>query len=887
MAKLNTVIQAFNRGRISPLALARTDLARTQLSADVDTNLIPRVLGSATIRPGWGYTGARLGKSLSVPFIFSGTDMAELEFSDYLMRIWVDDALITRPSVSASVTNGTFDSNITGWTDADESGAASTWLTGGYLSLLGTGTNFAKVNQSITVTDTDTVHALRIVIARGPVTVKIGVSAGDDTYHDAVLKTGTHSLAFSPSGNFYIEFSSSLTYPVLVDSVAIESSGTLTLPTPWPEDDLANIRGGEDSQSGDVVFFACYGYQQRRVERRDNDSWSIVLYEPEDGPFGNINISAVSIEPSAITGAITLTANKSYWKSTMVGELYKLTSSGQTVSASVTAEDTFTSSIYVTGIGDSRIFSINITNTFSATITLQRSPDDATWEDVTTYTAGTATTYNDTLDNLQYYYRIGVKAGDFTSGTADLTLSYAGGSLTGIARVTAYVSSTVVTAIVLSDLGGTDATRDWYRSKWSSAQGWPSATCFYEGRLWWFGKGGVWASVVDGYESFDSSVIGDSGPINRTFGSGTVDTVSWGIPLLRLVMGTATDEKVARSTSFDEPLTPTNFNIKSPSREGSANIPAISDGSIGLFVQRSGNKLYQLQFDLNANDYLSTDLSELIPEICKPEIVKIAIQKQPDRRIHCVKSDGTVAMLIKDDAENTLAWIDIETNGYVEDAYVFPGQVGYAEDSVYYTVKRTINGSTVRYREKWAFETNAEGETTNKIADSFIYETGVSLTQITGLDHLEGESVVLWGNGKYLGSYTVSSGSITPPETVTSYCVGIGYDWQWRSVKLAYGAQMGTSLLQTKHVNQLGLIAQNIHPSAIKYGPDFDTLYDLPAYENGKPVDSNTVNATYDEPTFTFGGTWDTDSRVCLQGSAPYPCTLLALVIGIETTDKS
>ena len=571
----------------------------------------------------------------------------------------------------------------------------------------------------------------------------------------------------------------------------------------------------------------------------------------------------------------------------MVGELYKLTSSGQTVSSSITAEDSFTSSIYVTGIGTSRRFSINITNTFSATVTLQRSGDDATWEDVSTYTAGTATSYNDALDNLQYYYRIGVKAGDYTSGTADVTLRYAGGSLNGIAKVTAYTSTTVVSAVVLSDLGGTDATRNWYRGKWSDAQGWPSSVVFNEGRLWWFGKGGVWGSVVDGYESFDDETDGDSGPINRTFGSGAVDRINWAMALTRLVIGTPTEEKVCRSTSFDEPLTPSNFNIKTPSREGSANVKAVPDGSIGLFVQRSGNKLYQMQFDIESNDYVSKDLSELIPEIGKPGISRIAIQRQPDRRIHCVKSDGTVAMLVKDDAENTLAWIDIETDGYIEDAYVLPAPSGYAEDTVYYTVRRTINGSTVRYREKWAYESNAEGGTSNKIADSFVYETGVSLGQITGLGHLEGESVVLWGNGKYLGSYTVSSGSITPSETVTSYCVGLPYSWKWKSVKLAYGAQMGTSLLQSKHVNQLGIIARNIHPDGFQYGPDFDTLYSLPRYEDGSQVDTNTVTSDYDEPTFPFGGTWDTDSRVCMQGSAPYPCTLLALVIGIETTDKS
>jgi hypothetical protein len=886
LGKINTLIQAFNRGRISPLALARVDLDRTALSAEVHKNIIPRTLGSMTIRPGWEYKGTRAGTDtpMSIPFIFSGTDTAEIELTNSVMRVWVDDELITRPAVSAAVANGTFDSNLSGWTDADETGAVSFWKTGGYAALLGTGTNSAKLQQGVAVTETNTIHALRIVVERGPVNLRVGTTAGDDSYVSANLKTGTHSIAFTPTANFYIELSSSLAYTVLVDSITIEASGTLELPTPWTTSDLPNIRY---DQSADVIFLACENIQQRRIERRDNGSWSVVLYEPLDGPFGLINVSPVSLTPSAITGDITLTASRSFWREDMVGELYRLTSAGQNVQAEITAADTFTGSIFVTGIGTSRNINVSVVGGWTATVTLQRSTDDATWEDVESYTVSTTKTFNDGLDNLQYYYRIGVKVGDYTSGTVRPSLSYSGGSLTGIAKITSYTSATMVDAAVIVDLGASEATANWYRSQWSDRLGWPSAIAFYEGRLWFFGKGGAWGSVIDGYESFDDDVVGDSGPINRTFGSGPVDTISWALPLQRLMIGTATGELSARSTSFDEPLTPTNFNIKTPSREGSAKVSPISNGTVGLFVQRSGNKVYQLQYHLESNDYQSVDLSELIPEIGEPQITRIAIQQQPDTRIHCVKSDGTVALLVKDDAENTLAWLDIDTDGDVEDVYVFPALAGDPEDTVYYSVKRTLpDGTIARYREKWAYESNAEGGATNKVADSFIYETGVSKSVITGLDHLEGKEVIVWGNGKYLGTETVTSGQITPSETVTSYCVGLPYTWQWKSVKLAYGAQMGTDLLQRKRVNQIGLVARNIHPSGLQYGPTFDLLYDLPKVEGGQVIDPDLVREEYDEDTFPFEGTWDTDSRVCLQGSAPYPCTLLALVISMETHDK-
>mgnify|MGYP003671277632 CR=1 FL=1 len=886
MPRSNTPLLAFNRGVISPLALARIDLDRLQLSAETQTNWMPRVLGSMMLRPGLEYIyGTKSNnKAHHIPFIAAADDTAILELTDSVLRVSVDEVLITRPAVTAAVTNGLFTSDVTSWTDADEAGATSVWATGGYLNLLGTGINEASRTQLVTVNEASVVHALRVIINRGPVKVRIGTTATNGSYHTAILGTGTHSLAFTPTGNFYINFSSALSYSVRVDSVAVEASGILELPTPYLEANLGLIR---HAQSADVVELACDGKQQRKLERRDNDSWSIVKFEPLTGPFGLINIGPITITPSALTGDITITASKDLFGGAATehsGLLYRLTSSGQIVQASITAEDNFTGSILITGIGTSRDFSISITGTWSATVTLQRSIDDATWEDVDTYTANTTETFSDGLDNIEYYYRIGVKTGGFTSGTVGLGLTFSGGSLTGIVKIRSVTSTTVANASVIIALGGTSATDDWYASQWSDVLGWPTANAFYEGRLWHAGRGKIWGSVSDGFENFDDETVGDSGPINRFIGEGPVDVVNWLAPLQRLLIGTAGAEISARSTSFDEPLTPANFNLKTAGTDGSNDVDFVIDGTRGIFTQRSGSKVYQLQYDLESNDYRPVDISELAPEITQPAIVNLAIQRQPDTRIHCVRSDGKVAVLVKDQAENTLAWILVETDGVVEDAFVLPGTI---EDKVYYSVKRTINGATVRYLEKWALESEGRGGITNKLADSFVYYSGVSVATITGLTHLEGETIVLWGNGKDLGTYVVASGGFTPSEAVTSYCVGLGYTADFLSTKLAYAAGMGTALGQIKKVNQIGIIARDLHATGITFGPSFDELYDLPDTKDHQAVDPDTVHVDFDTPTFPFGGHWDSDSRVAIRAIAPKPATILAAIVGIQTNDKA
>lgn len=873
---------AFNRGLMSEFGLARVDLNRTALAAEIQTNWMPRVLGSMMLRPGWRYTGTTRGNALAklFPFVFARTDTAELELTDSTLRIRIVDDLITRVAVSAAITNGTFDANLTGWTDNDESGAASAWVTGGYMGLLGNDTVAAIRDQQVAVTEVGTEHALRIVIARGPVILRVGSSTGDDSYiEETSLDTGTHSLAFTPTGDFYIRLMGRRSYTSRVDSVAVEAAGTMELPTPWPSSVLPLIRM---DQSADVLFVACHGYQQRRIERRAAHSWSVTLYELELPPFRPSNTTPISIAPNGLSGDITLTASAPLFKATNVGSVYRIHSSGQFVTKDITAENTFTDPIRVVGIGAQRNFTVGVSGTFTATATLQYSVGaPGNWIDVEHYTGAIATTHNDGFDNQVTYYRVGCKIGEYISGTATVLLTYTSGSINGIARVTAYTSAYVVSAVVLHAMGGTTASSDWDESLWSDRRGWPSAVALYESRLYWPGKQYNVASVVDDFVNFNDETVGDSGPIIRSIGSGPVDAASYLLPLSRLLLGTAGAEYSVRSNTFDEPVTPTNYNTKIASTQGSAPINAVRVDTSAMYVQAGLERVFLLKFDPTTAEYGSEDLMGVVPDLNSAGVTHIAVQRKPDTRLHVVRSDGTVAVLVFDRLENVTAWVELETTGVVEDVVVLPGTV---EDRVVYIVRRTVNGATVRYREVWALESECQGGTLNKQADAFILYSGVATTTITGLDHLEGASVVVWANGKDLGAYTVSSGAIAGlPETVTSAVVGLTYRARYKSAKQAFAAALGTALNRMKRASQIGLILKNTHAQGLRYGPDFDTLDELPLEEDGALVDTASIWDSYDKEYIEFPGDWGSDQRICLEANAPRPVTVLACSVDLTT----
>ena len=84
------------------------------------------------------------------------------------------------------------------------------------------------------------------------------------------------------------------------------------------------------------------------------------------------------------------------------------------VSADISAQNTFTDSVRLEGY-----FNLSLSGTFAATVTVQRSIDNSTWVDVDTFTAASEDVG---FEPELMWYRVGVKTGDFTSGTVVVRL---------------------------------------------------------------------------------------------------------------------------------------------------------------------------------------------------------------------------------------------------------------------------------------------------------------------------------------------------------------------------------------------------------------------------------------------------------------------------------
>lgn len=947
---------ALNRGEISPQALARVDMAQLRLSAEIQLNWLPLVLGPMMLRPGTQFIGEIYqDKPCAIlPFIAAADDTAVIELTDRLMRVWVDDALVTRAAVATSVppfTAGNWTLVATGTATATLTGA----LAFGNANSGASATATAAV--AVAPADQATEHALRVVVANGPILLRIGSATGlDDIFGVETLDTGTYSMAFTPgAATIYIQFgttatdSTSATLSDLptttVTSIAIEAAGVMTLPAPWRAADLAPISKVRFDQSADVVFLACAGYPQYQINRYSPTSWSVVLYKPFKGPMpGFAGDATILLQPGALSGNTTLNANKSAFKPSDVGTLFRLFHNGQTVIESLSFSDTYTDPIRVAGVcytstvdgsgnvvnqaSTDRDFALTLSGTWVGTVTLQRSFEGPTsgFTDYKSFTGNlSANSVRDGLNNEIIWYRLGFKPGDFTSGVATGELSYTGGGGAGYCRVTGYVSPTQVEIEILVPFLSTTNASDWHQSVWSDANGWPGAVAIHEGRLWWAGADRLWGSASDDYSNFDFDATGDAAPISRSVGSGPIANINWLLSMNRLLAGADTRIVSARSDGFDTPLTPSNFNLKSSTTNGSATLPAVRIDQRGVYVQQSGRRVYDLLFDTGLFDYKPSDLSRLNPEIGLPGYVGIAVQRQPDTRILLPRGDGQMVQILYDADDEVNAFFRYQTMGAFEGSpAVLPGPV---EDAVYVVVSRTIAGATKRYLEKFARIDECQGGTLNKQADAHVIYAGAPTLTLPGYGHLVGQQVVVWADGLDRGTATVAGdGTVTLPGAVpvANAVGGLGYSAPFKSAKLAYAAPSGTAINQVKRVDHIGFVLQNTHYQGLQYGvspepwivtssqagPGFSSgfssgfqigalpiegasyapgtgtlqLDDLPLVELGALTADGTIWPQYDMKMMEFAGDHSPDTRIYLQAAAPRPCTVLGFTIALTTS---
>ena len=827
-------------GELSDRLDGRTDLTRYFNGAKTLENFLVYPAGGAARRPGTKFihevkvsaNAARL-----IPFEFNTTtaDTYVLEFGNNYFRVYQDGGIVTETGKT-----------ISGATKANPVVITATahGFSNGDHVIIGSVAGMVELNGVTGIVANKTTNTFELTDVDG---------------------TNINSTAFTTytSGG--------------TASKIVEVSTTYT---------TAQLPEIKFTQSADVMYITHSSHPVRKISRTSNTDWTITDVTFINGPYLDENATTTTLTPSARTGSITLTASADTFVSTDVGRLVKIYN-GYAKITSYTSATSVDATVQTDELGVDEILPSYASNTISF---VEGDP------------SGTGSSHNDFIRDSNKQF---VEQG-FTEGMT-ITITGAAQSANNTNYEIVKVTSDEITLVPADDVvaesasntitivGTLNATDEWSLGAFSETTGFPRACAFYEQRLVFAGTTSqpqaLFFSVAGDFENMTESDT-DSSAMNYTIGSNQVNRILYLASARSMVVGTTGGEFVVRASGTDEPITPTNIQIKQQATYGSADVQPVQAGSYTLFVQRAKRKLRELGYVYDTDAYQAVDLTILADHVSENGLVELAYQQEPFSLVWATTGDGRLIGMTYRREEQVVAWHQHKlggtftsggttyNHGFVENIAVIPGELN--QDNLYMVVKRTINGATRRYVEILSdidFGTDIQDAI---FVDSSLTYSGSSTSSLSGLDHLEGQTVSVLEEGAAHPDKTVASGSISTDRATTKAQVGLGYTSTLKTVRLEAGSASGTAQGKIKKIHSV--IIRFFRTVGCSVGTSLDNTDTIPFRDSSDPTDTAVPLFTGDK-TIEAQPSWDTEGSIVVKQTQPLPMTIVGIYPRVVVQD--
>ena len=202
------------------------------------------------------------------------------------------------------------------------------------------------------------------------------------------------------------------------------------------------------------------------------------------------------------------------------------------------------------------------------------------------------------------------------------------------------------------------------------------------------------------------------------------------------------------------------------------------------------------------------------------------------------------------------------------------------EDQLYLIVKRTIDGTTRRYVEYLQNFDYGTDQADGFYVDSGLTYSGTSTTAITGLEHLENESVTILADGATHPVKSVASGpvmtggSLTLDRSATKAQIGLPYESVLQTMRIESDSEEGTSQSRTKRINEVTI---RLHKTVgVEVGPSLSNMERIPFRSSAASMDTAVPLFTGDKRV-EFRDDFNTDGYIYVRQTQPLPLTVLSV----------
>jgi hypothetical protein len=334
------------------------------------------------------------------------------------------------------------------------------------------------------------------------------------------------------------------------------------------------------------------------------------------------------------------------------------------------------------------------------------------------------------------------------------------------------------------------------RSLFATSNNYPATGTYYQQRLSMAGSNSepdkVYSSRTGFFKNFTiSSPIQDDDAVTFRLSGKKVQQIRHLLEVGRMIALSAAGEWVVVGDG-DGVLRPTAINAKQVGHSGASTVPPIVNGNTIIYVQDMSEIVRDLRIDPETGAILGgSDLTLTAPHLFDDRAIeRMDFVRVPDPVTWFVRNDGKLIGLTYVPELDVRAWHRHDTDGSFEDVCVVPEF--QTDDAMYVIVKRTINGSTVRYIERFAKRRgqdiyyNVPGDLTESMRinvvmlDSHLTYNGINagattLTLSTGAGWTTGDTITITASAAQFVSgdvgkvYVLRNGSAVVRITVTAF----------------------------------------------------------------------------------------------------------------------
>jgi len=293
-------------------------------------------------------------------------------------------------------------------------------------------------------------------------------------------------------------------------------------------------------------------------------------------------------------------------------------------------------------------------------------------------------------------------------------------------------------------------------------------------------------------------------PFDFTISSKDKSSIQWLQSGENLEAGTDLNEIIGFGGN-GEILSSLNANLPASTSFGSSDVRPVKTNKSTISVSSDGYALREFVRSANTTSFNTRQLNLISEEIQGNTPFKQLVLQKGTGAIWLRTEDGQLVTCVYHEEIDVISWAIHDIGGTVQTI------VPYNSDEIYLLVERTINSTTYQYLEmidlpykgSVTYPVNSE---THKpfMMDSAVYtKLGTPNNVVTGLSHLEGESVDVWVDGVLEEGLTVSSGQVTTTNSGEEFFVGLPYISKIITMPIEAGQAFGTAQGSIKRIHEI------------------------------------------------------------------------------------